>query len=96
MKQIGEIYKCYSGSYLLCKDTFSVHGKGSKYVVFFTESPFDFSTFTKTQHFYFKKDAKDFIEKIENEYLHSEPHLQSQVESGLLTKSEMLEILKKN
>ena len=43
-----------------------------------------------------KKDAKDFIEKMENEYLHSEPHLQSQVESGLLTKSEMLEILKKN
>jgi hypothetical protein len=92
MKKIGEMYNGTSGSYLICK-IFPIIGD-KKFAVHYTASNFDFTELDKPTHFYFKKDAIDYIDKKETEFINSEPYLQSQVDSGLLSKEEMLERLK--
>tara|TARA_R100000426_G_scaffold60350_1_gene42626 strand:+ start:1253 stop:1549 length:297 start_codon:yes stop_codon:yes gene_type:complete len=93
MQKIGEMFNGASGSYLICKVVPIIGHK--KFAVHYTASNFDFTELDKPTHFYFKKDAIDFIDKKETEFLNSEPYLQSQVDSGLLSKEEMLERLNK-
>ena len=86
MQKIGELFNGASGSYLICKVVPIMGYKGyKKFAVHYTASNFDFTELNKPKHFYFKKDAIDFIDKKETEFLNSEPYLQSQVDSGLLT-----------
>lgn len=93
MKKIGEIYKGSSGIYLIHK--IDIYLTSFKYVVYHTADNFELSGLTKHKHFYSKKQALDYIQYKENRFLNSAENLQNQVDSGLLTKSEMLEISKK-
>ena len=93
MKKIGEIYKGRSGNYLIYKpDTCFSH---FKYSVYHTADISELSGLTRLKHFHFKKQALDFIEYKEHRFLYSQEHLQSQVQSGLMSESEMLEILRR-
>lgn len=92
MKKIGEIYKGRSGNYLVHKiDTYL---SSYKYSVYHTANNTELFGLKKLKNFYFKKQALDFIEDEEHKFLNSEPFLQSQVDSGLMPESEMLERLK--
>lgn len=92
MKKIGEMYKGSSGIYLIKK--LDIDFSSFKYSVYHTADIFELSGLTRLKHFYFKKQALDFIEYKEHRFLNSEDYLQSQVDSGLLSKKEMLERLK--
>ena len=94
MKKIGEMFKGDSGSYLVHK--IDIYLSSYKYAVYHTTDNLDLSGLTKLKHFYTKKRALDYIQHRESRYLNSEENLQNNVDSGLLTESEMLEILKQN
>ena len=82
MIKIGEMFNGASGSYLVCKVVpFMGH---KKFAVHYTASNFDFTELDKPKYFYFKKDAIDYIDKKETEFLNSEPFLQSQVDLSLI------------
>lgn len=90
MKIIGQIHEGHSGIYLLSKANISSVCKWEvRYAEIYTRT----TQYEYLGSFQFKSEALDFIKKTENEFLNSEPHLQSLVDSGLLTKNEMLERL---
>tara|TARA_X000001388_G_scaffold75876_2_gene71733 strand:- start:925 stop:1215 length:291 start_codon:yes stop_codon:yes gene_type:complete len=89
MKIIGQIHEGHSGIYTLSKKLFSVRKWEVRYAEIYTRT----TQYEYLGSFQFKSEALDFIKKTENEFLNSEPHLQSLVDSGLLTKNEMLERL---
>ena len=92
MKKIGDMYSGRSGIYLIHK--LGIHFSWYKYAIYHTFDDLELSGLKKMKHFYFKKEALDFIQHEEHEFLNSEDYLQSQVDSGLLSKKEMLERLK--
>ena len=93
MKKIGEMYKGVSGSYLVHK--IDIYLSSYKYSVYHSANDnTEVFGLRILKNFYFKKQALDFIQHEEHKYLRSEPYLQSQVDSGWLSKKEMLEILK--
>ncbi len=91
MKKTGEIYKGTSGTYLLHK--IDIYLSSFKYSVYHTADNIELSGLTKLKHFYTKKQALDYIQYKEHKFLNSESYLQSQVDSGLLLKEEMIERL---
>ena len=91
MKKTGEIYKGTSGTYLLHK--IDIYLSSFKYSVYHTADNIELSKLTKLKHFYTKKQALDYIQYKEHKFLNSESYLQSQVDSGLLLKEEMIERL---
>ena len=89
LTKLGETYRGAKGTYLISK------GHIDKYELFINENYLQkqdngvlHCTFKFIQAFQFKKDALKRIEEIEWEYIHSEEHLQSQLEYGLITKEE--------
>ena len=92
MKKIGDMYSGRSGIYLIHK--LGIHFSWYKYAIYHTFDDLELSGLKKMKHFYFKKEALDFIQHEEYKYLRSEPYLESQVDSGLLSKEEMLKRLK--
>ena len=92
MKKTGEIYKGISGNYLVYK--IDAYLSSLKYSVYHTANNTELFGLRKLKNFYFKKEALEFIQHQEHKFLNSEPYLQSQVDSGLLMKEEMLERLK--
>jgi hypothetical protein len=91
MKKIGQMYCGRSGNYLIYKP--DICFSSFKYSVYHTADIFELSGLTRLKRFYFKKQALDYIEYKEHRFLNSEEHLQNQVQSGLMSESEMLEIL---
>ena len=99
LSKLGETFRGAKGTYLVTK------GHIDKYELYLNESPMPyfikknlgattddgdlFCTFKFIQAFQFKKDLMKRIEEIEFEYINSEEHLLSQLESGLMTKEEV-------
>ena len=93
MKKIGEMYKGTSGSYLVHK--IDIYLSSYKYSVYHSaNNNTEVFGLRILKNFYSKKEALDFVEHEEHKFLNSQDYLQSQVDSGLLSKKEMLERLK--
>jgi len=95
LRKKGETYNGAKGDYLITK------GHIDKYELYINEDYLQKQEdgnlhliFKFIQAFQFKKDAFKRIEEIEWEYIHSEEHAKSQLESGLMTLEQYNSIFK--